>query len=130
MPTWREVSADAGKPKYRHERPNLLDGTAAFLGDSQTLDADIGAIVSPSPYVGKTTRGDRVGIGPEGITRDSIRGRKGRVVAADGLEFVQTSSINIIGYWNDIESLQRQVENLTRSRRESAHSVKEIHQPN
>ena len=106
-----------------HERLNLFNSPAALLGNPQAFDTDIGAATSPSPYVGRTARGDWVGIDLEKIARNSARRRKGCMVGADGLEFVQTLSIDILCDRNDVKSLKKQVDNPARRAEERARAL-------
>ena len=76
---------------------NLLDGLAGLLGDPRAFDADFDAIVLALPHICKTASADWVATNSGEITGNSIRSWQDRMVAADDLEFVPTSSVNIVG---------------------------------
>ena len=48
------------------------------------------------PYICKAAKGDRFVTDSGEITGYGIRGREGKVVATDGLQFAQTLSRNIV----------------------------------
>ena len=85
---------------------DLLDVLAISYGDPRTFDTHFGVIVHPFPYFGKTSRGDWIIAKFHEATRNEVGRWNNPVVAADGLQLLQTQSGNIVGGRDDVEGLE------------------------
>ena len=86
----QHMSSSVNVESVYHANRDLLDVLAISYGDPRTFDAHFGVTVHPFPYIGKASRGECVISNSGEATRNDVRRWQEAVVAADGLQLVQT----------------------------------------
>ena len=84
---------------------DLFNVLAISCVDPRAFDTHFGFIVHPFPYIGEASRGDRIIANFGEATGNNVRRRQDAVVAADGLQLVQTQSGDIVSGRDDGEGL-------------------------